>query len=225
LDAYKIDHDNRILAPTAAFILANEALFPGAVTRAARSADDIAANARGNLRGVSGDLVPGIVRTFFNASKQTTSGADLDLRYALNLGSLGRLSATSAFTYVKSLKRQINPGQGLIELIGTYQFPKMRNTTSATWQVSDWVLTGSVTTIGSYTDANSVSGVLPKVERFTTVDTQVAYSGFKNLTLTVGGRNIADKAPPFSNSDWYGYDASTHDPRGAYWYAKAGFKF
>jgi iron complex outermembrane recepter protein len=225
VDAYKIDHTNRILAPTAAFILANEALFPGAVTRGARTADDIAANARGNLRGVSGDLTPGIVRTFFNASKQTTSGADLDLRYALNMGDLGRLSATTSFSYVKSLKRQINPGQALVELIGSYQFPKLRNTTSFTWSLPDWVVTTSVTSIGSYTDQNSVSGVFPKVERFTTVDAQVAYSGFKNLTLTLGGRNIADKNPPFSNSDWYGYDASTHDPKGAYWYAKAGFKF
>ncbi len=225
LDAYKIDHTNRILAPTAGFILANEALFPNAVARGTRTADDIAANARAGLRGVSGDLTPGIVRTFFNASKQTTSGADLDLRYALNMGGMGRLSATTSFSYVKSLKRQINPGQALVELIGTYQYPKLRNTTSATWSLPDWVVTASVTSIGSYNDSFAVSGVFPKVERFTTVDAQVAYSGFKNLTLTLGGRNIADKNPPFSNSDWYGYDASTHDARGAYWYAKAGFKF
>jgi outer membrane receptor protein involved in Fe transport len=225
VDGYLIEHTNRILSPTAAFILANEALFPGAVTRNARTADDIAAGARGSLRGVSGDLVPGITRTFFNASAQRTHGVDLELRYGFSMGDLGRITASTAFSYIGALKRQLNPGQAMTEIAGTYQFPRLRNTTSATWVMGDWTMTGSLNTIGSYKDAFTVNGQFPKVEQYMTMDAQVAYSGFKRLTLTVGGRNITDKDAPFSNSDWYGYDASTHDPRSAYWYVKAGFKF
>ncbi len=225
LDYYMIDHTNRILAPTAAFILANEALFPGAVTRAARSADDIAANAPGNLRGVSGDLTPGITRTFFNASKQRTDGIDLDVRVRVPLETAGRLDLSTAFTYVNSLKRELNPGQGLVEIAGTFTYPRLRNTTSVLWTVGPWASSLTANTIGSYTDNFSVSGAFPRVKRMTTFDMNIAYSGFKNVKLSMGSNNMFDQQPPFSNSDWYGYDTSTHNPRGAFWYARGSVRF
>jgi iron complex outermembrane receptor protein len=225
VDYYSINHDNRILAPTAAFILSNEALFPGAVTRNTPSADDIAANAPGGLRGVSGDTVPGITRTFFNASKQKTNGVDLDVRYQQSLGSYGKLDMTTGFTYVTNLRRQLNPGQPLVQLIGTFQFPRWRNVTGATWTYGAWSTNATWNTTSAYYDAFSVSGVFPKVRQFSTLDAQVAYTGIKNLRISVGGQNIANKMPPFSNTDWYAYDASTHSPRGAYWYGRITYQF
>lgn len=225
VDYYRIEHKNRILAPTAGFILANTDLFPGAVTRAARTANDIAANARGALRGTSGDLTPGITRTFFNASQQATSGIDVDVRNKLSLGEWGSLNVTNSFTYIIGLKRQTNPGQPLVELVDTYDFPRWRHTISAAWSRGAWGVTVAGNTTASMDDFYTVSGVVPTVGSMFTVDGQVRYTGVKNLTLTLGGLNIFNKKPPFSNLDWYGYAPGTHNPRGAYYYAGVRYKF
>ena len=224
-DYYQIDHNNRILAPTASFILANQTLFPGAVARNTQSADDVAANAPGSLRGVGGDLTPGITRTFFNASKQTTDGVDFDVRYRFGLGSSGRLDLSAALTYVKSLKRQINPGQGLVDIDNSCTYPKRRNVLSALWTVGPFATLLAANTVGSYRDNFTVGGVTPKIDRMTTFDFSTTYTGFKSTRLTLGAINMFDQQPPFSNNDWYGYDTSTHNPRGAYWYVRGAYSF
>jgi iron complex outermembrane recepter protein len=225
VDYYNIEHDNRILAPTAGFILANESLFPGAVTRGALTADDTAANARASLRGVSGDLTPGITRTFFNASQQNTSGVDVDLRNTLSLGDMGKLEIVNGYTYIISLKRQLNPGQPLVELVDTYEFPRWRHTFSANWTRGAWGTTLVANTVAGFADFRTVAGAEVKVGNHMTIDAQVRYTGFKNLTLSLGGQNIANKKPPFSNENWYGYTTSVHNPRGAYWYGSLRYKF
>ena len=226
-DAYMIEHTNRILAPTAAFILSNEALFPGAVTRNAPSADDVAANAPGSLRGVSGDLTPGITRSFFNASQQRTHGIDLEVRYRWNLGANGRLDLSNAVTYMGSLKRQLNPGQPLAEIADSFQYPRWRNVTTGTWTTGPWSATASLNYIGDYEDNFSVGtpAVYPRVKAMATLDLNFTYTGIKNLTVSVGGQNVTNEDPPFSNLDWYGYDPGTHSNRGAFWYGRLKYRF
>lgn len=225
LDYYRIDHKNRILSPTAGFILANESLFPGAVTRAARTATDVAANARGALRGTSGDLTPGITRTFFNASQQNTSGLDLDIRNRFSLGDWGRLDLTNSFTYIIGLKRQLNPGQPLDELVNTYSVPRWRHTISAAWTSGSWGATINGNTIAGYQDNFSVNGVVPQIGNDFTVDAQVRYTGLKGMTLALGASNLFDHKPPFSNENYYGYNPNVSSPRGAYYYASVRYKF
>ncbi|MCS6997264.1 MAG: TonB-dependent receptor [Casimicrobiaceae bacterium] len=225
VDYYNIEHKNRILAPTASFILANEDLFPGAVRRQPRTADDIAANARGALRGIAGDLEPGIVRTFFNASEQKTSGIDIDLRTNFSLGAWGKLEVSNVYTYMISLKRQINPGQPLTELVDTFNFPRWRHVLSATWSRGAWGATVSANTVAGTEDLFSVSGSFPRIGNHLTFDAQVRYTGIKDLTLALGGRNVTNRKPPFSNESWYGYAPGMHDPRGAFYYISMRYKF
>ncbi|MCX8097895.1 MAG: TonB-dependent receptor [Casimicrobiaceae bacterium] len=225
VDYYNIEHNNRILAPTASFILANEDLFPGAVRRQPRTADDIAANARGALRGIAGDLEPGIVRTFFNASEQKTSGIDIDLRTNFSLGAWGKLEVSNVYTYMISLKRQINPGQPLTELVDTFNFPRWRHVLSATWSRGAWGATVSANTVAGTEDQYAVSGSFPRIGNHLTFDAQVRYTGIKDLTLALGGRNITNRKPPFSNESWYGYAPGMHDARGAFYYVSMRYKF
>jgi iron complex outermembrane recepter protein len=225
IDYYNIEHKERILAPTAGFILANEALFPGAVTRGTRTADDIAANSRAALRGTSGDLVPGVIRSFFNASQQNTSGIDVDLRNKFSLGEWGKLDVTNALTYLIKIDRQLNPGQPLTELVDTYERPRWRHVLTLDWTRGSWGSTVAANTIAGFEDNFIVNGVYPRLGNMLTFDAQVRYTGFKNLTLTLGGLNVANKKPPFSNENWYGYDPSVHNPRGAYYYAGVRYKF
>jgi iron complex outermembrane receptor protein len=57
-----------------------------------------------------------------------------------------------------------------------------------------------------------------------------SYSGFKNLTLRLGIRNLLDAEPPFTASSSYGshaagYAGSFTDPRGRFWYGAVNYKF
>ena len=146
-------------------------------------------------------------------------------RYRMSLGGSGRLDLGSAFTYAGGLKRQINPGQASTELIGTYGFPRWRNSTSAVWVAGPWVSSLTANTIGAYDDFRTVAGVFPKVGRNTTFDMNVTYTGFKGVSLALGGNNIFDEQPPYSNVDWYAYDTSVHNPRGAFWYVRGKYAF
>jgi iron complex outermembrane receptor protein len=222
IDIYYIEHFNRILQPTATFVLNN---FPNFVTRTAPTADDIAANAPGGLRGVSGDTVSGINQTYFNASRQTTGGTDLEVRYRWMLGTAGRLDLTSSTTYMASLRRQTNPGGPMDHYEGSYDYPTIRNTSTALWSRGPWSTTFGINYIRSMDDARGVAGAAVKVPKFVTYDANVTYRGIKNVSLAVGGRNITNENPPFSNLDWYGYAPGTHSPVGAYWYATARYQF
>ena len=221
LDVYYIEHQNRILQPTAAFVLAN---LPGAVTRFAPSQDDLAARAPGALRGVGGDTVSGIRQSYFNAARQTTGGVDLEWRYRTAWGA-GRLEITSSTTYIDSLRRQTAPGGPMNSIDGSFDHPRVRSTATALWMSGPWATAVGIQYSGSMDDARSVLAVPVKIGAVVTYDLNITHRGIRNLTWAVGGRNITNRNPPFSNLDWYGYAPGTHSPVGAYWYATARYRF
>ena len=54
------------------------------------------------------------------------------------------------------------------------------------------------------------------------------YTGFKNLTLTLGVKNLFDKDPPYtrqSNSFQVGYDPALADPTGRFYYGSVRYSF
>jgi iron complex outermembrane recepter protein len=59
-----------------------------------------------------------------------------------------------------------------------------------------------------------------------TGDLQVAYSGFRNLKLTAGVRNITDRDPPFyNNQSSSGVDTSLHNLIGRFIYGRVTYTF
>jgi len=67
------------------------------------------------------------------------------------------------------------------------------------------------------------------VKAQSTYDIQGSYTGVKNLKLTAGVKNLADKSPPMyvpvSNQFAAGYDISMYDPRSRFVYLSANYKF
>lgn len=221
LDFYLIEHLNRILQPTASFVLAN---LPGSVTRFAPSADDLIAQAPGALRGVGGDTVSGLRQSYFNAGRQVTGGVDLEWRYRTAWGP-GRLDISSSTTYVDSLRRQTAPDGPMLKVDGSYDNPRVRSTAAALWTVGPWATALGIQYTGSMDDARSQVGRPVKVPAWVSYDLNITYRGIRNVTWAVGGRNITNRNPPFSNLDWYGYAPGTHSPVGAYWYATLRHRF
>ncbi|MET3116003.1 iron complex outermembrane receptor protein [Undibacterium sp. GrIS 1.8] len=68
-----------------------------------------------------------------------------------------------------------------------------------------------------------------KVGSFQTWDLQASYTGFKNLTLRLGVKNLLDKEPPLAITlgQYFqtGYDPSYYDPHGRVIYTTATYKF
>jgi iron complex outermembrane recepter protein len=59
-------------------------------------------------------------------------------------------------------------------------------------------------------------------------DIQGSYSGFKNLKLTLGVKNLFDRNPPVTNEGFTfqaGFDPSYYDPRARFVYGSVNYKF
>lgn len=69
-----------------------------------------------------------------------------------------------------------------------------------------------------------------KVPAYTTLDWQSAFDIAKAMSLTVGVKNLSDKAPPLSlqnagGGNQQGYDGRYADPIGRAYYVRANYRF
>lgn len=226
VDYYNITHDNIVTSPTAAFIIANPGLFPvDAIRRTPPTANDVLAGAPGALLGTAATdpNVPGILRSFFNAREQRTSGYDVEARYRFAVTDAGRFTAGIYATYIDTLKRQLNPGSALTELAGTWEIPRVRSQATLNWTTGPW----STTLAGNYRRhfEQFFQEQLERVGSYVTYDLNVQYTGIRNVTLAAGGTNILNREPPFGDLQWSGYADGIDSPRGGFYYVSARYKF
>jgi iron complex outermembrane receptor protein len=223
LDWWKIEHEGIIDQPTTSYQLNNPDLFPGSIHRFPVTARDIAVGAPGQLRGSASDEAVGLDRLYFNIAQQTAEGIDFEFRHKGDLGEWGRLTSSLAGTYNISYERAVAPGQPLIEYNGTYNYPRWRGNVGFEWDRGPWNSSLFVFYIHSYYQANQV--LYTHVDSWTTVDWQIQYRGFKNWTLAFGIKNLFDEDPPFSDDETQGYDFTTHNPVGRYYYGRVKYSF
>jgi len=219
VDRYTIDHTQKIRRPTFAFQLANDI----GIFRDPRNALDTAANAPGQLWGFASDTRVGVLQSYFNSNTQQTDGVDLELRYRMTLGTFGRLNLTSTTSYVDNFKVQNAPGLPLVETVGSNGFPRTNMVNSAQWNKGAWEAGVTVRTRSKFLQVNQLSG--RNVASFTTADAQMAWSGIKNLKLTLGVTNLENKAPPFDDNTNEGYQNSTDSAVGRYYYGRVVWSF
>lgn len=181
-----------------------------------------------------------------NTGTLKTQGLDLDVRYREKIGpgTLGvQLNGTYYFKFDQS-----TPGAGTSYKVGTYVDgqgnPVIASTAgldgtgvilrykqylTGTWTQGDWAGTVGNSFSTGYWGGYDLNGDPTRVATLTLWDLQVAYSGFKNIVLTLGGRNIFDKVPspfvPVSNQFQAGYDISQYDPRGRFVYLTGSIRF
>jgi iron complex outermembrane recepter protein len=226
-DYYNIRHTGRIAQPSLTFLVGNEDLFPGGVVRDPRTPNDVLANTRGPIVGSGSDERPGIFRYYFNATSQATRGVDLEVRYRVPMGAMGRLTLVSSNTYVDYFRRSVAPGQAPIELAGNDGLPRYRGSQQALWSSGPWDASLIVNIVGHYNQPlDNVPNVDENVAAWVTGDVQVAYSGFRNLRLIAGIRNLTDREPPFyNNQSSSGIDSSLHNLIGRFLYGRITYTF
>jgi outer membrane receptor protein involved in Fe transport len=180
--------------------------------------------------GVAGD--PGQVEVIFdrfeNLFDLKTSGLDLDLGYKMS-SDMGDFKFNYVLNYVLNYE-DIRTGGRLFAEEGSFEQPKVRWTTSASWVKADWSANLAINYIGEFEEDAPVrtrtdGTIAPDIDAMVTVDTTVNYVGIANTTLTLGVTNLFNEEPPYSYSSWTGYAAGTHNAQGRFAYAQATYKF
>jgi iron complex outermembrane recepter protein len=180
--------------------------------------------------------ITNILATNINLGETRVSGIDVDGRINFPMGDAGRLSLALNGTYFIKYDTQNTDGTftGNVDTVNAATggvLPRWKHTLSATFSRGAWDATLVQNYQKRYTDLPStVSGETPKVGAYQTLDLQVAYSGIKNLRLTLGIRNLLDKDPPYTNAGGQvsfqgGYDPQYADPRGRFVYAGLRYAF
>jgi iron complex outermembrane receptor protein len=178
-----------------------------------------------------------------NLGELRTTGWDVDAKARWDLENLGRLTVSVAGTYLSKWERQAFKGGPFTGYVGTagdggtvQPLPRWQHTLAFDWQQGPWGVTLENVFVKGWTEsAQLVEANVGVREEHEVGDSDRwnlsgTYTGFKDLALRVGVRNLFDQAPPFTAVSSYGshavgYAASFSDPRGRFLYATLNYRF
>jgi len=107
--------------------------------------------------------------------------------------------------------------------------PRFKSYQSVSWDNGPWTVVLGNSYQSSYTDAQTdFDGNERTVSSLSLWDLQLAWRGMKNLTVTLGAKNVLDTNPPVTNqqnSFQSGFDPSYYDPRARVVYAMVSYAF
>ena len=167
---------------------------------------------------------------FDNLGETRVKGMDIDARYRMSIGDLGKLTFNLAATQYFEQKGSGVAGARLISFNWYRNAPVWRAQFRTNWEIGNWTSTGTLNYLDGFTpwanpDTLSAAGKVAistcgdnnnttylgvcRVKDYVTVDLGTEYRGFKNLRLSFTVRNIENvrpskdpRAQPF-NTAWY----------------------
>ena len=179
--------------------------------------------------------ITAIDQRFINLGRTKIEGVDLDFRLTYPTASYGRFRASLTGTYYTKYDVQQPDGMFAGFISNAFQAPatgitpRFKSYAAVTWDYGPWSATLANTYQSSYVDVNlDPDGNPRRVGSMSLFDVQAQYSGFKNMTLTLGAKNVLDTNPPFTNSNLTfqsGYDPSYYDPRARVVYGSVRYAF
>jgi iron complex outermembrane receptor protein len=178
------------------------------------------------------------IQNLVNLTELKTEGIDVNASYRFPRASWGRVSVSFNGTYLmkwdqKSAEQETlhlagQFGGGIAATVigsgATGGFPHWKHVATVTTDIGPVQLTAHQLFVGHYTDAETGR----TVGTYSPIGLNAAYTGIRNLTLTLGVKNVFDNDPPYtrqSQSFQVGYDPSLADPTGRFWYAGVRFRF
>ncbi|TDK60053.1 TonB-dependent receptor [Sapientia aquatica] len=175
-----------------------------------------------------------VLDTQANLGGSNTDGIDLSTTLRLPKTSVGNFSLNLDGTWVNRYEYQNEKDGPWVQNVGTYgeNSPVFRwkHTLAVNWNYNDWSSTLSQQFMTGYHDQNEQvdSKYYQDVASYSTWALTGTYTGFKNIKLTAGVKNIFDKAPPFSNQGTtfqQGYDPRMTNPVGRALYVRGTYRF
>ncbi|HQU47896.1 MAG TPA: TonB-dependent receptor [Casimicrobiaceae bacterium] len=166
-----------------------------------------------------------------NTGDLTTSGLDVNLMWRGPATPAGTFSFTLNGTYVIDYRYQGFESVALPSGVGTRgpdgAIARYRQYAQLGWTRGPWGATLANTTQSGYSEVDLLTcgdegcTGTRRVGTWSVWDLQLRYGPSSNLNLTLGVRNLFDRAPPVSNQSntfQVGYDPSYADPRGRIFY-------
>jgi iron complex outermembrane recepter protein len=179
-----------------------------------------------------------ISQTNTNLFKSEVSGLDADLKYAYSVTDADRISLLANGTYFARYLTQNADGswteqldKGLTSVGGVVS--RFRGNGTLMYERASW---WNISLTQNYQKRfhdvpGNISSVSRYVSAYETVDAQASFLGLNNFKLTLGGKNIFNKNPPYANyaasanNFIGGYDVSYGDPRGSFIYGRVVYSF
>lgn len=179
-----------------------------------------------------------------NSGDVKVAGADLDARFRMALAG-GKLDLNMSGTYFSKYDER-SPGGVISHKVGTIVdgngdpvlgansggvILRWKHVLSATYSTGPWAFTLAQNfSLGYETGWRQIDGERNFMGSQALYDAQVAYTGFKNMRLALGVKNLFDQNPPgvfvpVSNQFQAGYDVTQYDARARFVYLTAGYKF
>ena len=183
--------------------------------------------------------LPGPIQYIFegkqNLGKLEASGVDMNVAYRGPATSIGRFAFKFNGTYIDQWKQQLNEqlnNVDFISLVGRSvvgAVPRWKHFALLSWTYGPWSAALTQTFTSGYSESNaSATNKERRVGSYEIWNAWGTYSGFKNTTITLGVKNLFDRAPPFSYQSDQGqvmYDPRYADPRGRVFYAQVALAF
>jgi iron complex outermembrane receptor protein len=172
---------------------------------------------------------------FQNVADQITTGLDFSARFRAPPTPLGTFNYSYEGTYLvrQQNRTTVVPGQDWVDTVGDYAIfgpvQRYKHLMIFGWDSGAWDAALSYNLSSGYNDQNpGIDGLTHKVGNYEIWGLLGRYKGVKDLTITLGVRNLFDRDPPKSNQNQYfqvGYDPTYTDPRGRTYYVKVQYKF
>jgi len=171
-----------------------------------------------------------------NLGDVKTNGVDLGLLYRMRTPTAGNFAFNITGTYINKYDYQLEDGGEFFNNVGVYgsSLPngggpvfRWQHTAGLNW--ASGLFSGGLVNHykTGYTDQNA-GGENNNVSSWMTWDLYGGWLPTKGLSLTLGVRNLFDKAPPNSNQSatfQVGYDPRFADPTGRVFYARGTYSF
>ena len=183
------------------------------------------------------------VRRFDNFGDQVAAGFDLDLQGRWQLGSWGRLSMDSSWTYTDKNDWQFTKGVNYTGGAGNFfafESPRIKGVTTFVWDFRDFETLARYNYIGHWKYGDNTNGCYVAgataaylggqclIDDWPTYDLGLTYKGIKNLRVGVLVRNIFDNSAPYdpqSLSLQTGFNTNLYNPYGRYYQFSISYSF
>jgi len=174
-----------------------------------------------------------VVDTNANLGDVKTDGFDLSATFRLPKTSIGNFVASLDGTYVDRYEYQNEKDGPFTQNVGTYAdggpIFRWKQSASLQWTQGVWSAVLVNTYMTGYHDQNNVADQYKQqVPSYAVWGLSGTYTGFKNLSLTAGVKNLFNKEPPFTNQGTtfqQGYDPRFTDPLGRTLWLRGTYKF
>lgn len=205
-------------------------------------------NYTGLVQRDAGGNITNIYATNLNAGSLKTEGIDIDARWTIaKTANYGTFATRLNGTYTTKFDEKLPDGTVQASVAHTIDANgnplnavanggvifRWKHQWTMDWKYQKWGVNLTQNFQSGYWDAaraDSATGTdAVHVGAFSTWDAQASYSGFKNLQIRAGVKNLFNRKPPeaitLGNYFQGGYDPSYYDAHGATGYVSATYKF